>query len=466
MEVNRTSYLFKNTAIFAIGNFSTKIISFFLIPLYTNILTTSEYGTIDLVVTIITVVVPIFTLNIMESVLRFSLDENADRKQITKIGIVILFFAMVISLLLIPLCNLFPEISNLGVTIYFYCVASSACQIFLSDLRGKEMLFQYSLGNVINTLLIALLNIVFLLELKMRVHGYLLAYIISNSLVALYALVVGKGYESIAEKFNINKAIEMLKYSIVLIPNSFMWWIINSSDHIMITKMIGIAENGIYSISYKIPTLITTFFGIFNQAWSYTAIREQKSDDISIYTNDVFRKMIVVIMSVGLCMLAFIKPFLRIYVSLDYFVSWKYTPFLIVGFVYSTLGTFMSTSYTVNKDSKGFLFSSMFGALFNITLNYILIPIIGVYGAALATCASYISIFCFRAIDTKKYMFYSIYTKEFIIGSILLLLSSFLMYINNITSCIIQIVMLLIYVALFNKTYIQLLRTIIKKFTK
>lgn len=66
------------------------------------------------------------------------------------------------------------------------------------------------------------------------------------------------------------------------------------------------------------------------------------------------------------------------------------TPFLIIGCVYLTLGTFMATSYTVHKDSFGYLFSGSFGAVFNILLNFILIPVIGVYGAALATCISYI----------------------------------------------------------------------------
>ena len=84
---SRIKYLFKNTAIFTIGNFATKVISFFLIPLYTNVLTTSEYGIVDLVVTISTITVPIITLNMMEAVMRFNLDKGADNNKFTKIGI-------------------------------------------------------------------------------------------------------------------------------------------------------------------------------------------------------------------------------------------------------------------------------------------------------------------------------------------------------------------------------------------
>lgn len=424
----RNNYLLKNTFIFTIGNLATKVINFFLIPLYTNILTTNEYGLVDLITTVSTIAVPILTLNVMESVMRFNLDKDADHDEITKVGIIVLFFTTLIGFVLIPLANLFSVLKGFGIYIYIFCITSSSCQIFLCDLRGKEKLLQYSLGNVLNTFFIAIFNIEFLVVMKMGIKGYLMAYILSNSIVTMYAFIIGKGYKAVVAKVNRTKLYEMLKYSVVLIPNSFMWWIMNSSDHLMVTSMIGVAANGIYAISYKLPTLISTFTGIFNQAWSYSAIKEDDSSDISSYINAVFKSMIMIIMLIGISMMTFIKPFFRLYVSSDYYDAWKYTPFLIVGCVYLTLATFMSTSYTVNKDSIGFLLSGTFGALLNIVLNWILIPIIGVYGAALATCISYISVFVFRLYHTRKYMKYNIKTKGFILGSVLLICSGILMY--------------------------------------
>ena len=86
MNSSRNKYLIKNTLVFILGNLGSKLISFFLIPLYTNALTTTQYGTADLVTTVSTVAVPILTLNICESVMRFALDKNADTRQITQIG--------------------------------------------------------------------------------------------------------------------------------------------------------------------------------------------------------------------------------------------------------------------------------------------------------------------------------------------------------------------------------------------
>ena len=454
---SRTKYLFKNTAIFTIGNFATKVISFFLIPLYTNVLTTSEYGTVDLVVTISTIAVPIITLNIMEAVMRFNLDKDVDKDKITKIGIVILFFGILFGLILIPLCGLWNQISSLSVLVYFYVICSASSQVFLCDLRGKELLIQYSIGNVLNTLLIAGFNILFLLVFKSGIAGYLLAYTIANAIVAVYALLIGKGYRAITACLDKQKMTEMLKYSIVLIPNSFMWWVMNSSDHVMVTSMIGVAANGIYAISYKLPTLISTFTGIFNQAWSYSAIREEGAEDEETYNNKVFKSMVAIIM-----MLA-IKPFLKVYVAEDYYSAWKYTPFLIIGCVFMTLGTFMSTSYIVHKDSKGFLISGTFGALFNIVLNFLLIPRIGVYGAAFATCVSYIAVFTFRAFHTRKYIHYKVVTFEFLLGTIALVVSGVMMYFDNIWSLMIQILITVIIVYSFKGTWLPMLQAIVRK---
>lgn len=460
---NRTKYLFKNTIIFTIGNLASKLIAFFLIPLYTNVLTTKEYGTIDLVITICTIAVPILTLNIMEGIMRFNLDEKSNKNKITKIGILILGYGVVIGLILIPISQRFNQISHLSLLIYFYVIAAASSQIFLADLRGKELLLQYSIGNVLNTFLIAVLNILFLLIFKLGLLGYLLAYAISNLVISIYAIAVGKGYLAISENIDIVKMREMLKYSIVLIPNSFMWWIMNSSDHIMVTSMIGVAANGIYAISYKLPTLISTFTGIFNQAWSYSAIKENGSTDEEKYNNSVLNHMISIVMLIGVAMMIIIKPFLKIYVQENYFEAWKYTPFLIIGCVYLTLGTFMSTSYTVHKDSKGYLISGSFGALINIILNFVLIPIIGVYGAAIATCLSYIFVFIFRVFHTRKYIHYHVLTKELIIGTVALIVIGILMYVESTIAFIIQVIIMLLVIIEFRNCWLPIFGAINRK---
>lgn len=459
MAKNRSDYLIKNTIIFTMGNLGSKLISFFLVPLYTYALTATEYGVVDLIVTVGTVAVPVLTLNISEAVMRFALDKDADKKKITQIGTGILIIGMLLGLLIFPICHSFNKISQYSEFVYFYVVALSMSQLYLCDLRGKELLVYYSIGNVLNTFFIAALNILFLVVLKEGIEGYLKAYIIANILTAIYAIVVGKGYKS----FNfseIDKGLlaRMAKYSIVLIPNSFMWWIMNSSDRIMVSSMISVAANGIYAVSYKLPTLVSTLTTIFNQAWSYSAIREEGTADESEYNNKIFKVLIGIVMLTGIGILTFAKPFLSVYVSKEYYIAWKYMPFLTVGCVYLTMASFMATSYTVHKDSFGYLFSGMFGAIFNIVMNFILIPLIGVYGAAIATCISYILVFVFRLFHTRKYIKYNIKNKEFLLGSIILFLSAALMYVDNWSGFGLQCFLLLVVICLFSDIWLPIVR--------
>lgn len=461
---SRGIYLAKNTLIFAIGNIATKFISFFLVPLYTSILSTSQYGVVDLVNTIGTVMAPILIMNINEAVMRFSLDKDADYNKIMSIGTIIFLAAMFIGVIVIPGSQMITDIAPYAFYVYFYTLSLGASQLFLSFLRGKEKLALYSLGNIIQTLLIAILNIIFLKFMHLGICGYFVAYIVANLITAIYAFIVGDVVSVIVNfEFDRKLAKAMMKYSVVLIPNTFMWWIMNSSDRVMVISMIGVAANGIYAVSYKLPSLVSTLTSIFNQAWSYSAIREEGAKDENGYNNRVFIRLISIVMFLSIILLTVMKPFLNIYVDADYYDAWHYIPFLIIGNVYLTMATFMATSYTVHKDSFGYLFSATFGAILNIVLNFILIPAIGVYGAAFATCVSYISVFVFRLFHTKKYIKYNVNNKEFIVGSILLTTSSIAIFIIGSVGIILQIVVLIISIWLYSEIWIPLVKIMLKR---
>lgn len=442
---SRANYFIKNTFIFALSNIATKTITFFLVPIYTGVLSTYEYGVVDLTTTVITIVLPLVTLNICEAVMRFALDKGADKARITQVGTNVYLIGCVVAILVIPLCGFFENLSSYSLLIYFYLITTAGSQLYLYDLRGKELLLQFSIGNILQTLLVAVLNVLFLVILKLGVAGYFVAYAIASLITMIYALAIGKSYKTFRlKKMNMLLFKSMAKYSVVLIPNSFMWWIMNSSDRIMVSAMVGVAANGIYAISYKLPSIVSIAAGVFIQAWSYSAIREEGSNDESKFNNQMFVYLTSISMFVGIALCTFMRPFLKVYVSDAYYEAWQYTPFLIIGCVYLTLGSFMATSYTVHKDSFGFLFSAMFGALFNIGLNYILIPYIQVYGAAFATCVSYMLVFAFRLIHTRKYMKYNIKNQEFIFGSIMLFGAATLMFIDNICGQAAQIAVFVI----------------------
>ena len=450
----RTEYLAKNTVLFAIGNLGTKLISFFLVPLYTNALSTNQYGIIDLIASICTVLVPVLTFNIGESVMRFSLDEDADYDKIFSVGILFMGMCITLGTISIPVSNYFESTKEFGWYIYFYSVSLGICQLGNCNLRGREKLVEYAISNILHSFSIAIQNIFFLVILKKGIPGYFYAYILANIITAIYAFGVGEAVKSL-HKFKIDKCLlkDMVSYSIVLIPTSFMWWIMNSSDRLMVSAMVGIDANGIYAISYKVPTLLSTLSIIFNQAWSYSAIKEDSSEDITEYSNNMYNQMVqtVVIITGGLLMV--MKPFLSIYVEKSYYAAWKYTPYLMIGFMFMTLGTFLSTSYTVNKDSWGFLISGTLGAIMNLILNRFLIPIFGVSGAAFATCISYFTVYIFRSWHIRKYIIINIFKVRHLVSFAIVILMGFTMYIDSIVGQVFLLIEFVLLLILF-KEYI------------
>ena len=430
--MNRKKYLAKNTALFAINSVGTKLITFFLVPLYTSALTTNDFGVADLVSTVAIVMVPILTLNVGEAVMRFSLDNDAKLDEIMSVGILIGVISAIISLIIIPVSWNISLINGYGIIISLYCIMSGVYTINTCYLRGQEKLYQYAICNILHIFSTAIFNIVFLMILKMGLNGYFLSYVLGYLVGIVYSILTGDVIKVITHfKWNSILAKKMINYSILLVPTSFMWWIMNSSDRLMVTAIVGVSANGIYAVSYKIPTVLSTMSTVFNQAWSYSAIKEDKTEDREEFNNRMFSifSCFQYIITAGLLLI--IKPFMHIYVGDSYYSAWEYTPYLLIGFLFMSFGTFLSTSYTVNKDSKGFLFSGMIGAVLNIVFNFILIPIMGTSGAAIATCFSYFAVFVYRSIDTRKYIRIQLLSARNLVSILVLIMMSDALFIED-----------------------------------
>lgn len=402
---SRSGYLIKNTALFAIGNMGTKMINFLMVPLYTYALSTAEYGTINTAISICSIIIPLVMCNIGEAVRRYLLEKESDKQAIQTIELLWFGFGACVSVLMFLILRCIPDWNVYALEMSLYTLTNAFVSTSLDYLRGKEKLQIYTVCGILQTFLVAVLNVIFIVELGFGVRGYFWSYIISYSICGLIAFVTGEQLKDM-KKLRFDKTLfaEMSKFSLTLVPNSIMWWITDSSDRLMVTYMISSAVNGIYSVAYKIPTIMSTMNTILMQAWQHSAIRENDSEDRVEYNNKMFQSYMAGIFIVGSVLLMINRPFMQLYVAPEYYSAWKYCPFLIVSSIFSTMGTFIGTSYYVEKDMKGNLCSATVGAICNVCLNLLFIPMVGAAGAAIATCISYIVVFVYRAIDTQKYL--------------------------------------------------------------
>ena len=136
----KTKYksLVSNVLIFAIGSFGSRLISFFLVPLYTNVLSAEQYGLADLVTTVANLAVPIFSVVIQDAVLRFGLSEKYSSGVICKNSFVVLLIGSLLSLGIVPLINLYPSLAEWRWYVYATLVVNMFSNVIYAYARSVE----------------------------------------------------------------------------------------------------------------------------------------------------------------------------------------------------------------------------------------------------------------------------------------------------------------------------------------
>lgn len=393
----------KNIGFMTIGNFASKMMGFILIPLYTTKLTTTEYGIADLIFTTISLLMPIFTLEINEAVLRFTLNQKENCTYFS-IGVCSTIVSILLFTIFSPILLIFDEFR----TYYFLVLILYATNVlyvcFSQYAKGIDRVKEYSIGGFLNTFFVALLNVLLLVFCDLKIEGYLLSYIIGYVISSLYLMYVLKiNTKIISYKFiRVEVLKEMLRYSVPLIPNAICWWINNSADKYILAIFCNTSIVGIYSISYKIPSLLSVVSSIFFSAWQISAVEKFGTEENRVFYSRIFRIFILLISTVCLVLVSGSQMLAKLLYANDFYGAWKYSIILIVAFMYNSLSSFMGTIYTSSKKTKMLLISSLMGAAVNIILNFVLIPISGAWGAAIATLVSYILTFIIRCIDTRK----------------------------------------------------------------
>lgn len=403
--MNKYKNLALNTFIVGLGTFGSKLLVFLLMPLYTRVLSTNDYGIVDIVVQTSNLLVPIISVGITDAVIRFGLDSSFNKRDVFTTGVVTILCGFGIFLLFAPLLHQLDFLSGYSFMVYLYVFMSSMRLLCTRFVRSRELIRLFALDGFLSTLTTILLTVLFLVGFKWGIIGYLLATILSDFISILFLTVVARLHRFLRLS-DVHKSTvkAMFKYAIPLIPSTIFWWITNVSDRYIVTAMLGAAANGLYAISYKVPTVINLVSNIFSEAWQISAISEGSKQDRDRFFSNVFNAYQSLIFPAASGIILCSKFITKILVSESFYPSWKYIPFLVMATSFSCLVNFLGSIYMVEKKSMLTFITSAIGAGTNIVLNILLIPMVGINGAAFATFFSCFLIFVIRAINTRKYI--------------------------------------------------------------
>ena len=450
LSLDKYKQLVSNTIIFTIGTFSSKFLVFLLMPLYTRVLSTADYGVVDLVTQTCSLLIPFVSLGVTNSIVRFGLDKHYRKSDVFTTGFLTIFAGFLIFLFFVPLLAKIEFISNYILLICAYVLMSCLRSLCSQFIRSKQYVRLYAFDGILSTVTSILFNIVFLLVFKWGITGYILSTVCSDFLSAIFLFCIGKLWHYIRiPRLNTRISKAMLKYCIPLIPTTIFWWITNVSDRYMVAYMLGESANGLYAISYKIPTMIILISSVFIEAWQLSAVTNNDSPGKGAFFSRVLSayQSIVFVTASGLIMTA--KLITTILVSPDFYASWEYIPILVLATSFSCFVTFLGSIYMVEKKSIMTLLTTIAGALINIGLNFWLIPIWGPNGAAVATFVSYFAVYVIRTIDARRYIRMNMGIPKMLLN-LLLLIGQAVLMIKEVPYWLVFQILLFILIVLIN----------------
>lgn len=405
--MNKYRYLFKNVGLMAIGQFGSRMLSFFLVPLYTSVLSTADYGTFDLYSTIVQLLVPVLTLNIYDAVLRFALDGKENIKQVHAVGACV-FWGGALVLLVLIIANLFIRflpIVNKYPWLFFLFYIVNALSLMLSNFaRGLDDVSATVISGIMTTLTMIILNIWFLTGLHWGLFGFFLANIIGMSVGCLvYVFRLRLWHYPVIPK-DITLGRKMVAYSFPLVANSVSWWLNSASSRCIIIWISGIAANGLFSAANKIPSIISMAANLFNSAWVMSSVKEfdpQDKDGFFSKTYKAFSGMIMICCAMLISGSYILGNFLY---RGEFHSAWILTPLMTLGAALSAVAGYLGGIFAAAKKTEVFTYSTFAGLITNIILGVVFTRLFGVTGMAIAVAISNYVILVIRFVQIKKFM--------------------------------------------------------------
>lgn len=398
--------LLSDTFLFTLSNFASKAISFLLIPLYTRILTTADYGISDLIQTLVNFLYPFLTLSISEATIRFAFDKKEKKEGVLSTSLSIIVLGWLLLVLTTPLVYVFNiELSKYWLFFLAYYLTYNIHYCFSQYTRGCDKVRLFAIQGIVHTAIVILSNIILLLGLKMGVVGYLISFIIGYVFSTLHMIIGGRFAKDIFH-FKFDKVLfkEMLKYSVPMIPTQVFWWINNAADKWVIIAFKGVAENGIYSVAHKIPTILTMVTSIFNQAWQVSAFNNYKQKDNDAFISNVYS--VFTFMNLLICTLLITGSELigTVLFAEEFLPGWVFVPPLLIAAVFNGISGMLASVFTSEKKTNKLFISTGVGAVLNLVLNVPFVMRFGAIGAAYATAISCIAVWFTRIIQAGKYV--------------------------------------------------------------
>ena len=458
MERNRE--LAKDVIIYGIGNIGNKFLMFLLFPVLMFFMEREELGSYDIPLEAVLFLLPIVTLQMRESVFRLLVDNKDEsyRRHIISGTLCIEGIMFTIVLLIAVVLSFFVTIR------YFHLIilsiyAYSIYEIYLQAVRSVYSSKQFMFLNILNSMLIIVLIVLFFFVFKRGVEGLfwgnILARFVSIAIIEIPRRKIVRVISFRAVRKTYMK--EILVYALPLLWSSLAFALINSSGKFIVNYLYGDAHSGILAAAQKYMFILLTLGASFYQAWQVTAVKNYQSPGREKFFSEVFNKYASVLCLLVLCISFGLRAFKTWLIGPDFYQSVDLLFIYCVSAMFLCLAQFFEIIYQCTKQTSKVLSSIVSCAVVAPLLSFVFIKYFGVMGNLITLTLSYAYLFIFRYFQIKSALPVRL-NKDFLFSFILLTAGGIIFYgtYNRIVDFAVLIIatLLLLYYFLISKKYV------------
>lgn len=388
----------------------SKLILLVLLPFYTKWLSVEQYGVTDIVTVYVTLLLGVVTFSIDAALFVFPKGKSLlEQKTFFSTGIFFSLFSIVFLAIVFFIIDFFSSSSSFSNTfvdniwfIFIMLVSQVSLQTIQQFCRSIDKMVIYSLTGFLCTIFIAIFA--FILVPNYGVSGYVFSITLSNLMASLFSFYASGSYRYLSFNFYDYSVLKsMLKYTIPIIPNGVMWWIVNALNRPLLESNLGLHSLGIYAVANKFPSILSMIFTVFLTSWQISVLEEFGKNDFHLFFNKIFRGITILLLLVLLSIVFCSKLLVSCFADAEFIEAWKYIPFLTFGVFFSNISGFLGAVFSATKESKYLLYSTLGGAAVAVFLNFLLIPFYGLFGSALSIILSFIVVSVIRSYFSWKY---------------------------------------------------------------
>lgn len=459
----------KTSGIYFLGNILTKMISFLLIPLYSNKILAEDFGYYDLSISIINLVIPLVFFQVWDGVFRFIFDykEKSDKEKIISNGIVITFIGFLMFTILFVICR---SIFNFKFAFLIYLNGVlTAVQFYYSIIaRGYMRNTLFVVSGVVNSTVNIIMNILLISVFDLGVKSLYIATIFGIIVQMIIIELSLKPLKEFKLKYYSKEiVIDIIKFSLPIGISTISYWLLSGLTRIVISRYLGMESNGIYAMTNRFCSVIVLATSVIQFSWnelSYILASEGNKDNILQQGINYILKTILLM---GAVLLIIMNMFYPSFVAKEYIDGITILPIVLLGTIANSFAGLIGTLFMANKKSNVLFISTIIAAVINVLGLLILVPFLGLIGATLALTIAFIVNSFVRVYILNRDSSITIEIGESVKLVIIVMFSCVVAYLGNIFIQLISLIAIIFYsVWYFRGVIIMIIKKIYALFNR